>query len=347
MVPMANYLMIDSSRASSYKTMFGDPLSPGYLLKNISVSLLGCYHCLLSSSQSAIALQIGDVVIQSEYLLPQGPDLCQCRNCHFPHVIPNELSFHWWPGWNFGGPNLLNLIVLENAITLSFINLTFTAVDVTPNIQRYSPMAAPFRSSDSIWKSSKAGMHMITINGTNFLPMEFRYICIFTNNKNWKYTTFASPSVNGDFLQCPIPPFNSTFDEFYRSSPSLKAGDGVTYVDVDFYVYPDVSIWGNISFPPKSTGPFPFRFYKSPSLYVITPTSGPSPGGTLVSVIGAAFFKSQNLKCRFGSLSSLALFVNSSYISCRTPPGKGTVGFYVTENGFDFSGTGNLTYTYT
>jgi hypothetical protein len=51
----------------------------------------------------------------------------------------------------------------------------------------------------------------------------------------------------------------------------------------------------------------------------VTPSSGRSEGGTLVSVRGSGFVESSSLSCRFGSRVVLGTFVSSSEVLCVSP----------------------------
>ncbi len=65
----------------------------------------------------------------------------------------------------------------------------------------------------------------------------------------------------------------------------------------------------------------PFFFYSDPGLSRIYPVSGPSQGGTLVTVFGTSFVNSTRLSCRFGySIPMEAVFVSPQEIVCISPP---------------------------
>jgi hypothetical protein len=52
----------------------------------------------------------------------------------------------------------------------------------------------------------------------------------------------------------------------------------------------------------------------------IYPRYGPKDGNTFVEVWGENFLNfDENLKCNFGSKSVTAHFINSNYITCRSP----------------------------
>eukprot|EP01132_Coremiostelium_polycephalum_P006126 gene6126-7632_t len=87
----------------------------------------------------------------------------------------------------------------------------------------------------------------------------------------------------------------------------------------------------------------------------VTPTHGPSAGGTVVTLTGIGFFQFDptSLICKFGNLSVPATFVNATTLTCTTPPlnqVEGTsyinVSVQVSEDGgSSFSGA-NVFYSY-
>ncbi len=66
---------------------------------------------------------------------------------------------------------------------------------------------------------------------------------------------------------------------------------------------------------------FPFFFYSDPGVSRIYPVSGPSLGGTLVTVLGTSFANTTELACRFGYSDPVkAVFVSPQEIVCISPP---------------------------
>jgi ribosomal protein L37AE/L43A len=64
----------------------------------------------------------------------------------------------------------------------------------------------------------------------------------------------------------------------------------------------------------------PFRYYTPTTVTGIYPRYGPKDGDTFVQVWGENFLNmDQDLRCNFGSKSTVGHFVNSGYITCRTP----------------------------
>ena len=61
-----------------------------------------------------------------------------------------------------------------------------------------------------------------------------------------------------------------------------------------------------------------YRYYASPAISHIVPSSGPTEGGTVVSVYGRNFIDSDSLYCRFGNDSTVAgRWVSSDRVECQ------------------------------
>jgi len=80
-----------------------------------------------------------------------------------------------------------------------------------------------------------------------------------------------------------------------------------------------------------------FDFVPDITVSTISPESGPSTGGTSVTVSGTNFIFSKDLKCRFGSSDVSATFVSASSIVCISPPTTvSSVEVSISNNGLDF-----------
>ena len=82
-----------------------------------------------------------------------------------------------------------------------------------------------------------------------------------------------------------------------------------------------------------------YRYYASPAISHIVPSSGPTEGGTVVSVYGRNFIDSDSLYCRFGNDSTVAgRWVSSDRVECQTSSMVASnVVVEVTNNGFDYT----------
>ena len=72
----------------------------------------------------------------------------------------------------------------------------------------------------------------------------------------------------------------------------------------------------------------------------VSPTRGPSIGGTLVVLSGLNFRLDPNLKCRFGIEDVMATFINSTTIHCIAPPAvekRSIVHITLTQNAVDYT----------
>ena len=103
-------------------------------------------------------------------------------------------------------------------------------------------------------------------------------------------------------------------------------------------------ILGNLTSLPASR----VIFNKIPVIGSISPSLGKIDGGTLVTICASSNFNgwmnSPHLACRFGSLQTKATWINARKVECQSPPSENllesTVIVAVTDNGFDFSSTG-------
>lgn len=326
-----NYIWIDSSLDTTQPGLlnFSSPLPLGFLLKNISISLWGAFHCKLDSSYSAVSIDIEDVVIATQYTIETDSvfDIyCSCKNCHYQIPIQTQQEPDarlWWLGFNYQKttPNHLRLILLENAITLSRIELEFIAMDISPIVTEILPRFIPQGTSQN--------SHLINVSGI-FKQDLFRYICEFTQDNAQKITVFALPDlVSNTSMNCLLP---------------TKNNNNVQPIQLRFF--PDVSEYGNVSFSKDAIGPFQLVFYEMPVIIDVHPNSAPPSGGLQIKVRGTKFFRSYHLRCKFGDVIVPARFEDFTLITCISPPHiQQAVGFSMTQNGVDWSSEWNFTFT--
>ena len=81
-----------------------------------------------------------------------------------------------------------------------------------------------------------------------------------------------------------------------------------------------------------------FAYDPSLLLNALTPTRGPSSGGTIVTITGSNFRSNRELSCRFDGRVVSATFVSTEAIRCRAPPGRDTVTVSISQNGLDYDG---------
>ena len=84
-----------------------------------------------------------------------------------------------------------------------------------------------------------------------------------------------------------------------------------------------------------------YRYFASPAISHVIPSSGPTEGGTVVSVYGRNFVDSDTLYCRFGnSTSVLGRWISGDRIECTTPSMvAGDIVISMTNNGVDYTTT--------
>jgi len=62
-----------------------------------------------------------------------------------------------------------------------------------------------------------------------------------------------------------------------------------------------------------------FTYLSDPFITAIQPAFGPAAGGTVVTIFGTSFINSVDLACRFGSLLTMAFWLDSTKIRCLVP----------------------------
>ena len=82
-----------------------------------------------------------------------------------------------------------------------------------------------------------------------------------------------------------------------------------------------------------------YRYYASPAVSHVVPSSGPTEGGTVVSVYGRNFIDSDSLNCRFGNDSVVSgRWVSSDRVECEMPAlSAADVSIEITNNGMDYT----------
>lgn len=94
-------------------------------------------------------------------------------------------------------------------------------------------------------------------------------------------------------------------------------------------------------------GEVAFYFFLQPTIYRISDSEGTVQGGVTLSIFGAGFWFSGELRVRFGMTDVPATFMSDSELRCITPassPGLSTV--FISFNGVDFVTRDGLTYTH-
>ena len=70
------------------------------------------------------------------------------------------------------------------------------------------------------------------------------------------------------------------------------------------------------------TSSVPITYLGLPVLHSISPSSGPLPGGTTVTVSGVYLQRGTNYTCGFGDLGHVAAIYEDGRVICQTPPSR-------------------------
>jgi hypothetical protein len=80
--------------------------------------------------------------------------------------------------------------------------------------------------------------------------------------------------------------------------------------------------------------PIPFSIVRPMRILSISPSSGPSIGGTRINIMGTYFKASTDALCKFGSKTSVATFISATRMICHTPAHMmGPMDFQLSLNG--------------
>lgn len=87
-----------------------------------------------------------------------------------------------------------------------------------------------------------------------------------------------------------------------------------------------------------------FTYLMESTIQTLSPSSGPRQGGTKVEVVGTGFVNSTGLSCHLADRRLPAMFVNSGYLWCMTPPSASSLSLplEMSNNGADFTSSGIL-----
>ena len=99
-------------------------------------------------------------------------------------------------------------------------------------------------------------------------------------------------TLNSSWLECPTPAIDLPFSTAVRLTANL----------VDF------------------SAAVPLTLYALPAVLAVTPTLGPTVGGTLLTIEGSGFQSTSTLVCSFGSIVHSATYISPLLVTCITPP---------------------------
>jgi len=256
--------------------------------------------------------------VLTDYQIPDSIPCTLCSNCVTSIELP--IASDGVGNFNYVGNSTVRLEVRAGGLALSYLNIQFFAYDINPHVISLSP---PLETTNN----SSVKLRVLSIHGTNFFPNQFLYHCEFNGR-----------DVN---LSCPAFPIG---EQTYQCIlPDIKSPQ-----TVDIWFYPEIDmyapsfVWAN-----GSTGPFSYYFYDLPTIVGISPKTGPTDGGTVVTLFGGRFFMDNkaDLTCKFGDIIVPALQCNDTRMSCVSPPQPtGTVNVSVSENGISWSDGGTFSY---
>ena len=186
-----------------------------------------------------------------------------------------------------------------------YLEVSSDNVDYTSNHFQFRYVNSPVVSNFFPESGPESGGTAVIIEGANFAS-DVDYFCKF----GLSLDMISGSWINEESIMC--------------ISPPLQPG------------HHEIRIFIN-EVEMKNLG-FIFCTTNIPTILGISPTSGSSAGGTLVSVFGTSFIFSHFLKCRFGDSITDGIFVNENEISCSSPSQDSSlVDLQVSNNGVDFS----------
>ena len=164
-----------------------------------------------------------------------------------------------------------------------------------------------------------------------------------------------------------VAPFTMVFNDTSTGPPTswVWNATNVTGNNVPFYINTTTVTLANISYSFRTAGNYTIKLNATNSggsgisgitwvnvssttltFTSITPNSGPTAGGTAVSIIGANFVTGGSLGVTIGGANANAVFVDSTHLTATTPAGSaGAQNIVITNNdGGTVTGTGAYTY---
>jgi len=150
------------------------------------------------------------------------------------------------------------------------------------------------------------------------------------NSGNTEVTVFGTNFVNSSSLVCR---FGVTVVPILRFlSPSRLVCNSVQYDNG----YASVEVSNNKR--DFTANGVQFVYSERPMIRTLIPSSGPTNGQTIVTMVGDHFGNSTDLRCKFGSVLAFGKWVTPSLITCRTPYSRpGVVTVEISGNAVDFS----------
>ncbi|MDX3076986.1 IPT/TIG domain-containing protein [Streptomyces sp. NPDC088354] len=184
------------------------------------------------------------------------------------------------------------------------VSVTVTTAGGTSNPLSFYYIGAPFKQSLSPTTGPSAGGQTVTINGTG----------LFTATSVTFGANSATPTVVSDGQISVVAPAGTPGSVGVSVTTAGGTNNGLTYTYVD-----------------------------APTLTTVTPTQGPTSGGTSVTLIGTALTSTSAVT--FDGTPVPFTVIADTVVSVITPPGSaGAVDVVVTTDGGSATATGGFTY---
>eukprot|EP00161_Ancyromonas_sigmoides_P007693 TRINITY_DN1941_c0_g1_i1.p1 TRINITY_DN1941_c0_g1~~TRINITY_DN1941_c0_g1_i1.p1 ORF type:complete len:2874 (-),score=743.10 TRINITY_DN1941_c0_g1_i1:38-8659(-) len=177
----------------------------------------------------------------------------------------------------------------------------------------------------------------VRVSGSGFLP-QYEFVCRFGTGSTVSRAVWISEAL----VECTAPPASTAPPVV----PALtSASDPIAGMSTEVPIEISALAVGSsmtsaIGFAAGTSSVARFRYYSTPIVTSVSPGSGPTAGGTLVTVRGSGFLPIAALACRFGADATAtvaATFVSTFELTCNTtahPLANTTV--YVSNNRVDY-----------
>eukprot|EP01105_Mastigella_eilhardi_P014593 TRINITY_DN331_c0_g1_i2.p1 TRINITY_DN331_c0_g1~~TRINITY_DN331_c0_g1_i2.p1 ORF type:complete len:768 (-),score=181.30 TRINITY_DN331_c0_g1_i2:130-2145(-) len=247
------------------------------------MTFMGAYNCDPYTDAVKVYCQLQGYIVGSGAF----PDTytCMCGNCGEPYTLANTAPTTGWPQYNYSGLNTIEIILLNNDICLSYINVTLNYTIPPPVATSVKPTDGPVD-----------GGTVVTVTGSNF--------------DNYTYCSFDDQPASGTLLSSTL---------LQCTSPPAVNGSGVVAFDVKTAetsrsMHETATVAGNLQ----------FNYYAQVVLEKVSPSEGGTDGGTDLTVSGEQLFDSGYIHCRFVPASNRTQAVVaggfvSGHVTCITP----------------------------
>ena len=270
----------------------------GVTSMNASVYLRGASFLPVASLGCSFTQGNTSVSVPATYL---SPTLIVCQPMSsLPYSTLSALSSSAYAGLGLG---MVTVAATLNGVDYSTLSVAVPLFAVPPTLSSTAPLLA------SVWPSvaSTTGGTLVTVSGERFdVLSSSSAVCVFGG---WASSTAAY--VNSTTMTCATPvgmppaalTLSVSYNALYDDLPTLAGSSSL-----------------------------PFTFVAAPIVLSIHPTSGPTVGGTVITVHGEAF--SPTASCMVGGVVATYQWVSGGLLLCTSPSGSaGTALFEVSNTG--------------